>query len=111
MKKKKESKKIRKIYKTQIPDNVKILFGKFYVFSFLYLIFFFFIYPLVLINKISLFNLIAILVFLSLFYLAIIIDAFKKKKGYSSNLFFILMILVGLAISFSVVKLMIFLEI
>ena len=108
MKKKKE---IKKQYKTEVPDNIKILFGKFYIFSILYLIFFLIIYPFVLIGRFSLLNLIAILIFLGLFYLWIIIDVLKKKKEYSSNTFIILLIGVILAISLSIVKLLIFLEI
>lgn len=111
MKKKERKKELKKLYKNEIPDNIKVIFGKFYFFSLLYLIFFLIIYPFVLIERFSLLNLLILLIFLSLFYIWIIIDVIKKKKGYNSNLFFLLIGLVILAISLSVVKLIIFLEI
>ena len=111
MKKKERKKELKKLYKNEIPDNIKVIFGKFYFFSLLYLIFFLIIYPFVLIERFSLFNLLILLIFLSLFYIWIIIDVVKKKKGYNSNLFVLLIGLVILAISLSVVKLIIFLEI
>lgn len=111
MKKKERKKELKKLYKNEIPDNIKVIFGKFYFFSLLYLIFFLIIYPFVLIERFSLLNLLILLIFLSLFYIWIIIDVVKKKKGYNSNLFVLLIGLVILAISLSVVKLIIFLEI
>ena len=111
MKKKERKKELKKLYKNEIPDNIKVIFGKFYFFSLLYLIFFLIIYPFVLIERFSLLNLLILLIFLSLFYIWIIIDVIKKKKGYNSNLFVLLIGLVILAISLSVVKLIIFLEI
>lgn len=111
MKKKSKKKELKKLYKTEIPDEIKVLFGKFYIFSIIYLIFFLVIFPFCLLERISLLNLLAILLFLSLFYIWIIVDVFKKKKNFSSNLFVILLISVILAISFSIVKLIFFLEI
>lgn len=105
---KKEKDKTRndyiKQYKNEIPDDIRILFGKFYVFSFIYLIFFLIIYPFILIKSFSLINLVLIISFLSIFYLFIVIDVIKKKKQFRSNLFILLIILVFIAISFSIVK-------
>ncbi len=105
---KKEKDKTRndyiKQYKNEIPDDIRILFGKFYVFSFIYLIFFLIIYPFILIKSFSLINLVLIISFLTIFYLFIVIDVIKKKKQFRSNLFILLIILVFIAISFSIVK-------
>ena len=111
MKKKNDKRRLKKLYKAEIPDYIKVLFGKFYVFSFFYLVFFFVIYPFLLLKRISLFNLVAIICFFGLFYIWIVIDVFRKKKEYNSSLFIILLVLVLAAISFSVIKLLVFLEI
>ena len=95
---------LKEKYRAEIPENIRILFGKFYFFSLIYLIFFLIIYPFILMKTINIVNLAIILVVLSICYLLIIIDVMRKKKNFNSNLFVILIIFVILAISFSIVK-------
>ncbi len=102
-----DKKKLKEIYKKEVPEEIRVLFGKFIVFSILYLIFFGGIYPFFLVSHFHKVNLILILVFLSLFYVFIIIDVIRKKKHFNSILFVILLLLVIISISFSIVKLVI----
>ena len=103
-KNKKEKKNIgREMYKA-VPDDIKVIFGKFYTYSFIYLIFFSFIYPFVLLGRINDFVAGLVVGFLFVFYIYMIIDAKKKVKTFSSWLFSVLIILVFLSMIFSVIK-------
>lgn len=106
MKKKEKSKKVinEEVIKSQIPDEVKIALGKFYIFSMLYLIFFGVVFPFMLIDSISLVSQILAVIFLTGFYVYMLIDVKKKKMKFTSTLFVILTILVFILISFSIVK-------
>jgi CDP-diglyceride synthetase len=93
----------KEMYKA-IPEEIKIAFGKFYIFSFIYLLFFLIIYPFFLINNVNnLFSFI-ILIFLILFYIYMIIDTRMRVKRFVSNLYYLLILFVFFSISFSVVK-------
>ena len=80
-----------------VPDDIKMLFGKFYAYSLLYLVFFGILYPFILmyyLNKI----------FTIIMFIIIIIDIKKKIDKYKSNVFILFIILVLFAISFSIVR-------
>lgn len=96
---------------SEIPDEIRIMYGKFYIFSLLYIIFFGLLYPLFFVKIISFWS--SIIVFLSLIimYIYMIIDVFKRKKTFNSNLFFYLIFLVFLVISLSIGRFLFFLEI
>lgn len=104
---KENKKKYKEELRVSIPDEVKVIFGKFYVFSFIMIVFFSIIFPLFLVNRFHKLNLILILIVLSLFYLYIVIDVIKHKKNFNSEIFIILIILVLISLSFSIVKLFI----
>ena len=91
--------------KREIPDEIKVLFGKFYVFSFVYILFFLILIPFVLgrfFHKVS----IGLLIFwLSIFYIYMIIDVNKKRKSFTSSIFVFLIFLVVSSIIFSIIKL------
>lgn len=105
-KKKKEKKKItiNKKIDTAIPNEIKILFGKFYVFSIIYIIFFSVLFPFVIMKRISMISSFLIILFLAVFYIYMIVDVYKKKKEYNSTVYMMLIVLVLVSISFSIVK-------
>ena len=94
----------KKQLKKEIPDEIKVLFGKFYVFSFIYILFFLVLLPYLLakfFHKVS----IALLIFwLVVFYVYMVIDVNKKRKTFTSTIFVFLIFLVGMAVSFSIIK-------
>lgn len=102
--KKMSKKEIMMQIKKSIPDDIKILFGKFYVFSFFYIIFFFGLYPFWIVNKVSWGFSIVLFIILILFYGYMIRDVLKKKGNFLSTLFVVLILLVVMGISFSVIK-------
>ena len=109
MKKKKENKKVinDEVIKSQIPDEVKVALGKFYIFSMIYMIFFGVIFPFIIIENVSLVSQILAVVFLVAFYVYMLIDVIKKKKRFTLTLFVFLIVVVFILISFSIVKMFI----
>ena len=108
-KKKTKQKKVinQETIHSQIPDEVKVALGKFYIFSMVYIIFFGFIFPFVLVDNISLLSQILSFVLLLGFYIFILIDVFKKKLKFTSTLFVVLIVLVFVLMSFSIVKMIV----
>lgn len=105
---KKNSKKLIQEYKKSIPMEISTLFGKFYFFSFLLIIFLLIFYPLIVIKKCSFISSVLLLIFLGLFYIWMIIDVLKNRKNFNSSMFYILILLfVGSYISaiFHLIKL------
>lgn len=95
----------RKEYKKMIPEEIKVLFGKFYVYSFIISLFFFTIYPFWLVKCLSKESLVGILVVAFLFYLYVLCDVKKKKKQFSSSIFMVLIFIVFSSFLFSLAKL------
>lgn len=100
-------KKTREIMREQIPEDIRILFGKFYLFSIAYVFFFAFAFPFFLMYYISWVSKILTIVFLSCFYIYILIDVHKKRKRFTSSIYIFLIVLVIVSISFSIIKLFI----
>lgn len=111
--KKKESKKkekpitLKEKINSQIPVEIKKLFGKFYIFSIFYIIFFAGVFPFVFMKHISLVSKILAILFLTVFYIYIIVDVHKKRKTFMSTIYIVLIVAVFLSISFSIVKIFI----
>ena len=108
--KKSKNKKIvinEEVVHNQIPDEVKIALGKFYIFSIVYIIFFGGVFPFYLMYNVSIISQILVIILLLGFYIYILFDAFKKKQKYTSTLFVFLIIIVLIVISFSIVKMII----
>lgn len=97
--------KLKSKINSETPDSVMNTFGKFYVFSIAYLVFFYVVFPFFLIYRINTFNCVAIIIFLSLFYIYMIIDVKRKRKNFISSLYVFLIFLVIVSISFSIIKL------
>lgn len=106
-KEKEKKKKYKEELRASVPDEVKIIFGKFYVFSFVMIVFLAIIFPFFLVNRFHKINLILILIALALFYLYMVIDVIRHKKNFNSGIFIILIVLVIISLSFSVVKLIV----
>ena len=102
---KKTNKEEKKKYNESIPVEIRSLFGKFYIFSILIIIFFFGLYPFVIINYVSMFTKIALLIVIFVLFILMIIDVFKKKKTFSSSLFIFLIIISIMSMIFSLIKL------
>ena len=103
-KEKKNLKQIKEKMNSQVPDEIKLIFGKFYVFSLIYVLFFGIAFPFYVMEHISLVSRIMQIVLLSLFYIYIVIDVKKKRKTFMSTIYIVLIVLVALSISFSIVK-------
>jgi hypothetical protein len=87
-----------------IPDDILMLFGKFYFYSVAYIFIFALLYPLLIIPNVSTISLILSIVILIGLYVYIIIDVLRKSKGFKSSVFVLFIALVILSISFAVLK-------
>lgn len=90
-----------------IPDDIKMSFGKFYAYSLLYIIFFGILYPWILLYYLNKIFTIVLFIILVCLYGYIIYDIKKKTDKYTSNLFYLLIVLVFITISISIVRLVI----
>ena len=104
----KEKKRNKELMKKEIPDNIKVVFGKYYLFSFIYILFLTVVFPFFLVSRINLVVSIVVLIILFIFYIYIVIDVIRKKKTYSSYIFVLLIILVILSFILSIMKLISF---
>ncbi len=100
----KSKKNISKEMYKAVPDEIKVAFGKFYLFSLVYIVFFSIIYPFLLIKYMSDFTCGLVVGFLTVFYIYIIRDTKRKVKTFSSTFYYLLILGVFLSISFSIVK-------
>ncbi len=103
-KKKKSGQAKQNKIKKEIPDEVKILYGRFYVYSLIYIVFFGLIYPFLLVKRLSTLSSIIIFSCLGIFYIYIIRDVLKKKGRFNSTLFALFILIVVISLSFSVIK-------
>lgn len=103
-KNKKINQKLKIDNQMTIPDKIKILYGKFFLFSIIYLIFFAGLYPFFLVSRLSKIGSILILILLLGLYIGMVLDVMKHRENYNSSIFVLLILLVLIAISFSVVK-------
>ncbi len=102
--KREDKKKQKREYRKNIPDEIKILYGKFIIYSFLMTLFFGFLFPFLLLDKISKISSFFLFLVLVLFYIFILIDVFRRRKTYHSTLFYILVFLFFSAVFYSVFK-------
>lgn len=91
------------MYET-VPDDIKMLFGKFYSYSMLYIIFFGILFPFFLMYYLNKIFSICLFIGLILLYGVIIYDIRKKIGKYKSNVFILFIILVLFTLSFSIIK-------
>jgi hypothetical protein len=87
-----------------VPEDIKMLFGKFYAYSSLYILFFGILYPFFLMYYLNKIFTIVLFIMLIGLYGIIIYDVTKKKDKYKSNMFVFFIVLVMFAISFSIVS-------
>lgn len=88
-----------------VPDDIKVLFGKFYTYSFVYIIFFGILYPLIFMYYLNKVFTIIMFIVLVLLYGYIVYDIKKKTGKYKSNIFIVFIILVLFSVSFSILRL------
>lgn len=105
MKKKNKNINVEDVVDKSIPDDIRVLYGKFTLYSIIIILFLSVIYSLILINYISLVTAISVLVILFLFYVYMIYDVIKHKKTYSSLLFVILVMTTVLSFGIAIIKL------
>ncbi|MBQ8659377.1 MAG: hypothetical protein IJ475_00870 [Bacilli bacterium] len=105
MKKNREIIDVNEVKDSKIPDDVRVLFGKFTVFSTILIVFLSLIYSLVLVKNLTKFTSIGILVVLFLFYLYMVFDVIRHKGKYSSVLFVVLIISTMLSFGIAILKL------
>ena len=106
MKKKELKDKIPKVVMDEtVPEDIKMVFGKFCAYSFLYVGFFGVIYPFFLMYYLDKLFSIGLIVGLIVFYGFIIFDTLKKAGKYKSNSFFFMVMFVVLVISLSIIRL------
>ena len=98
-------KKKEKEIKSNIPDDVKVVFGKFYVFSFIIILLLSLLYPFVIINYFSIYSQIGFLIFVLLFYGYMVFKLFKKKGKFMSLLVPLLIVSVLLLLVLDLLKL------
>ena len=108
--KKRKQKKVKipkmSLYES-IPDEIKMLFGKFYTYSLLYIIFFGILFPWILMYYLNIIFSMVMIVLLVVLYIYMIWDIRKKTNKFTSNLFFLCIVLVCICISISIVRLII----
>jgi hypothetical protein len=93
-------------YKASLPDEIKVLFGKFYIFSFILIIFLGILFPFIIMERISSISRVMILVVLFLFYVYVVYDVTKKKKSFNSTIYILLITLVIASFVTSIIKMM-----
>lgn len=102
--KKEDRKKQKREYKKNIPDEIKILYGRFTIYSLLMTLFFGFLFPFLLLGRISKVSSLLLFLILVLFYLFILIDVVRKRKTYHSSIFYILILLFFSTVFYSALK-------
>ena len=90
-----------------IPDDIMNYFGRFYFYSFAYILLFAIVYPLLVISNVSNISLVLSYLILGGLYIYIVIDTIRKTKGFKSVVFLLFILLVIVSISFSIVKIFI----
>lgn len=87
-----------------VPENIKMLFGKFYAYSFLYVLFFGILYPFFLMYYLNKIFTVVLFVILIILYGLVVYDILKKREKYKSNMFVLCILFVILNISFSLLR-------
>ena len=106
MKKQKENKKEKKIkkeYKSSIPVEIRVLFGKFYIFSILLSLFLGVGFQFM-VERISFISSLLLLIFCLLFYIYIFIDFLNRKKNFMSTMIVFCIIIYICCLGFAIYK-------
>lgn len=96
-------KKVKNSIKSEIPKEIKIVFGKFYIFS-IFIFILLLMYPFFIMKYISIYSNVAIVIVLPVLYLLMIIDIVRKREVYRSSLFPLFIIFFLLTYVFTIVK-------
>lgn len=90
-----------------IPSNIKVLFGKFYVYSTI-IFFFLLLYPFIIMQNINMITNVALLLMMPIFYSFLTIEVIRKRETYRSIFFLFWNVLFWVTYVISVVKFIIF---
>lgn len=89
---KKVNKNVVSEYKKSIPIEIRVLFGKFYLYSFCLIVFFLLLYPLIILRYCSFIMSLFLIILLGIFYIYMVIDVLRKRKTFDASLFYILIL-------------------
>lgn len=90
-----------------IPKDIKVLYGKFYLFTGIIFIFLL-LYPFLIMERINIITNIGILLLMPIFYIIMIVEVIKKRSTYRSYLFVLWIVLFFITYVISLVKFIIF---
>ena len=107
MKKHKNNKDNKNNVLLDIPKHIKVLYGKFYVFTGIIFIFLL-MYPFFIMDSISMITNIGILLMMPLFYIIMIVEVIKKRETYRSFIFWIWIVLFFITYIVSLIKFIVF---
>lgn len=93
----------KKEYKKSIPVEVRIAFGKYYIFSFIISLFLGIIYQFI-VSKISFISGLLLLIFSLLFYIYIFIDFLNNKNHFMSSMVILCIMVFIFCLGFAVYK-------
>ena len=99
-------KKSNKELKKNIPDEVKVVFGKFYIFSFIIILALAVLYPLVILKYFSIYTQVGFLVFVVMFVSYMMWGLFKKKGNFMSIAVPLLVLVIVRLLIFDLLKLL-----
>ena len=91
----------------EIPDDIKVLYGKFYIFTGVMFIFLL-LYPFLIMPDINMITNIGILLMMPIFYIIMVVEVLKKRMTYRSLLFVLWVVLFFVTYVVSLVKFIIF---
>lgn len=107
MKKTKESridKKTKNEYKNAIPVEIRVLFGKFYIFSLILSVFLGVGYQFI-VERVTFISSLLLLIFCLLFFIYIFIDFLNRKKNFMSTMIVFCIVIYISSLGFAIYKL------
>ena len=99
----KNLKKNKKEYKKSIPIEIRVAFGKYYIFSFIISLFLGIVYQFI-VSKISFISGLLLLIFSLLFYIYIFIDFLNNKNHFMSSMVILCIMVFIFSLGFAVYK-------
>ena len=97
-----KNKEVENTIKKEIPNDIKVAFGKFYTYSIGIILLMLFV--MLFINKLSMWFLISFIIIILGFYGFVIFNLFKQKKKFMSSFLILDIIVFALVYSFLVLK-------
>lgn len=105
--KKPKSNKDNKNVLLEVPKHIKVLYGKFYVFTGIIFIFLL-LYPFLIMDHINIITNIGILLLMPIFYIIMVKEVLNKRETYRSFIFWIWIVLFFITYIVSLIKFIIY---